>query len=200
MRYRLMAILLILLTCTIPVWAEEFLDKREFSITQAVDNFSLQSIKGDTFSLFDHSGEVVVFIFWSSNCPYIERYESRIRELVNEYAGQKVSFFGIASSITETPQKIKQVARERELDYDILLDPDHIIANKFGAVTTPQVFIVDPFGELVYDGAIDDQGWEIENPVTQQYVKNAIEDLLSGKSVQREITSAFGCTIKRNLD
>ena len=83
------------------------------------------------------------------------------------------------------------------MNYPILLDPSNKIADQFGAITTPHVFILDKEGKLIYEGAVDDQGWSEDNVAKKFYVKEALDQALKGEPVSISQTKSVGCTVKR---
>ncbi len=176
---------------------QAFLDQKTITLGQPVEDFELTDTAGNPFKLSEHRGKIVVFHFWSAQCPFVVRYEERLQNLTKDFSDKGVEVLGIASNKTESADKIKTVAEERRVNYPILLDPDQSIANKFGAITTPHVFIVDKEGHLVYEGSVDDQGWKDDNPITKSYARDAVEALLSGSPVPVSHTSTFGCSVKR---
>lgn len=177
--------------------AHEFLRKKTVDIEKAVPDFQLSDIEGNTLRLSDFKGKVVMIHFWSATCPFVVRYEPRIQFLAKEYASREVVVLGIASNVTETKDQIKTVAKERGVNYPILIDPGNKIADAFGAITTPHVYLVNQEGILVYEGSVDDQGWKEDASVTKEYVREAIEAILSGKAVPTPTTKTFGCSVKR---
>jgi len=162
-----------------------------------VPDFQLADTKGNSVTLSDYKGKVVMIHFWSATCPFVVRYEPRLQALTQAYTPKDVVVLGIDSNSTETLSQIKKVAGERGVNYPILLDPGNKIADTFGAITTPHVYLVNREGVLVYEGSVDDQGWKEEAPVTKEYAKEAIEATLSGNSVPSPTTKTFGCGVKR---
>ena len=74
----------------------------------------------------------------------------------------------------------------------------HKVADDYGAITTPHVYLINKEGALVYEGSVDDQGWSEKNPVTKNYVRDAMDALLADKPVPTPQTKTFGCTVKRS--
>ncbi len=178
---------------------QNFLERKEVAIGKPVPDFELKDAAGEIYRLSDLRGQHVMIHFWSATCPFVVRYEDRLRDITHDYKDQNVLVLGIDSNVNETPDQIEKVSRERNLSYPVLLDPDSRIADVFGAITTPHVFIVDGEGILVYEGSIDDQGWAEENPVTTNYAREVLNALVKGSEVPYTETSSFGCTVKRAL-
>ena len=80
----------------------------------------------------------------------------------------------------------------------VLRDAEHVVADLYGAVTTPHFFVVDEKGVLRYRGAPDDTSFRQREP-TVHYIKNAVEMLLNGRDPNPAETAAYGCTIVRHV-
>lgn len=174
-----------------------FLERKVVALGKSVPGFELEDTAGKTVHLSDYQGKIVMIHFWSATCPFVLRYEERIQQMVKDYANQGVVVLGIASNVNETKDQILKVTKERNINYPILLDPKQKIADQFGAITTPHLFIINKEGALAYEGSVDDQGWSEKNSVTQSYAREAIEALLSNIPVPNPKTDTFGCTVKR---
>lgn len=177
--------------------AQAFLEKKTVSIGESVQDFELTHMDGKPFKLSDTKGKIVLFHFWSATCPFVVRYEKRLQAIVTDYRAGGVQVIGIASNATENPDQIRKAAIEHGVNYSILIDPDHKIADQFGAVTTPHVYILNKNGELAYEGSVDDQGWAEENPVKENYARDALDALQKDLPVSTPVTKTFGCSVKR---
>ncbi len=180
-----------------PVFAEDFLARKSVQAGKEVADFSLQGLDGRSVKLSDLRGKVVMLHFWSAQCPFVVRYEERLQKITADYGDKGVVVYGIDSNITESRDKIEKVAAERKLNYPILLDPDSRIADQFGAITTPHVFIIDKEGRLAYEGGVDDQGWGEKDKPTRHYTRDALDALIAGKPVAVPQSKTVGCTVKR---
>lgn len=175
----------------------DFLDKKVVKIGEAVPDFTLQDLLGRAHRLSNYMGKTVLIHFWSATCPFVVRYHERLNEIADDYGPQGVVVLGIDSNSNETPEQIKQAAEERGVRYPILIDPDNQVADQFGAITTPHVFIINQEGKLVYEGAVDDQGYAEHNKVKESYARNALDSALAGSPVVNPVTKSVGCTVKR---
>lgn len=154
---------------------------------------TLGSLRGDA---------ATVVMFWSNQCPWVEKYEGRVTGLVSDYANRGVRFVLINSNDANAyPQEAASASAERAesagypagLTY--LSDPASDIAGAFGAQRTPHVYVFDGDGSLVYVGTIDDSPGDPDN-VKQSYLQDTLEAVVSGSNVPVPKTKAFGCTIK----
>lgn len=169
-------------------------DPANLKIGDKVPDFSTTNYDGNTYSLSLNSGYTVI-MFWSCECPYVQPYTSRINALVNEYTSKGVTFWAINSNNNESLERVKEHKSEKQYPFPVLKDNASYIADLFGAQKTPEIFVVDKDLTLVYHGRIDND--KDESKVTSSDLKNALEELLAGKSVTNATTVSFGCGIKR---
>lgn len=163
----------------------------------------LDRVDGGQASLGSLQGSVgTVVVFWSNQCPWVEKYENRLIDAVNTYSGQGIGFVLINSNNPSAyPQETAAQSAQRAnsgnypsgLAY--LADPSSDVARAFGAERTPHVFLFDENGTLVYVGAVDDSPGD-EGNVTDRYLQQALDAVVGGSSVPVPQTKAFGCTIK----
>lgn len=186
-----------LLLAVLPVSAQNFLEKKEVSFGKPVSDFTLANLEGKNVTLSNFKGKIVLLHFWSATCPFVVRYEERLQALTRDYAEKEVVVLGIDSNATESSDKIQKEAKKRGVNYPILIDEGNKIADQFGAVTTPHVYIIDREGKLAYEGSVDDQGWSEDNPVKQHFARDALQALIAGQTVLNPKTDTFGCTVKR---
>jgi peroxiredoxin len=158
--------------------------------------FTLPDATGKTHSLADTRGSKATVIIWvSTECPVSNAYNGRMASLAKEYEAKGFAFLGINSNKAETPQAIAAHAKEHDFTFPILKDADNVVADKYGASVTPEVYIVDSKGVLLYHGRIDDS--MKEEGVTTRDLKTALDALLAGQSIAKGESKAFGCSIKR---
>jgi hypothetical protein len=80
----------------------------------------------------------------------------------------------------------------------VVLDPTGAIGHLYEAKTTPNMFVIDPSGKLIYEGAIDDHPStdQADIPVSKNYVSAALSEAMSGKPVAEPVTRPYGCSVK----
>ena len=159
-----------------------------------VPDFKLKDLDGVKHTLLDARGDILVLVFWSAECPWSKRADELIESWRSDW-GDRVLLWMIASNVNEGRDLIQQVAKERGLE-TVLIDEDHIIADNFGAVTTPHCFVLDDVGHLRYRGAIDDTTFR-QREVTRYYLKDAVAALQAGGRPSPADTPGYGCTIVR---
>lgn len=160
------------------------------------ENFKLKDYNGKEYQLNDFkNSKVIVVMFIATQCPVSNAYNSRMAQLYSDYKDKSVTFLGINSNKQESSEEVKNHAKENKLDFIILKDPNNIIADKFGASVTPEIFVLNKNFEVLYHGRIDDS--RRENDVKTKDLRNALDEIISGKKVSVTDTKAFGCSIKR---
>lgn len=145
-------------------------------------------------------GSATVFVFWSNQCPWVDRYEDRIQAIASDFRGDGVRFLLVNANDAATfPKENLEASRERAdaAGYDVtyVRDDGARLAAALGASRTPHVFVFDDAATLVYAGAVDDSPASAEN-VEKPYLRNALQAVTSGESVPIADTKAFGCTLK----
>lgn len=167
----------------------------DVKIGDKVSDFTINNFDGNTYSLSKSGSEYTVIMFWSTSCPNVQPYTSRINALASEYMPKGVSFWAVNSNSTESTEEVKTHKTEKGYPFPVLKDDGNVVADLFGAQKTPEVFVVDKNMTLVYHGRIDNDRDELK--VTSSDLKNALDDLLAGRPVAKPTTVSFGCGIKR---
>jgi len=161
-----------------------------------VENFSLKDVNGKVHSLSDYKdSKGIVLMFIATQCPVSNAYNSRMVELYNEYSKKNIAVIGINSNKQESIEEIKNHSAENVFKFPVLKDVNNVIADKFQAGHTPEIFVLNSSYEVLYHGRIDDSRDESE--VEKRDLAAALNEILSGKPVSNPETKAFGCTIKR---
>ena len=164
-------------------------------------DFSLEGIDSKTHSLKSYSEkEIIVIIFMCNHCPYVKAVLKRIIDLQNEFIDRGVQFIGInPNDATRYPddslENMKIIAKENDFSFPYLIDPSQEVAKLYDAVCTPDLYVYDKNRKLVYRGRIDNN-WEDSEKVTQQDLKLALENILSGEVITSEQIPSMGCSIK----
>jgi len=129
---------------------------------QPAPDFSLPDLSGKLYCLADFRGRIVALNFWSADCPHAVRVDGALLELMGARPGYLV-LVSIASNTNEDQAHVRQAARARGLPL-VLLDDGHQLADAYGAVTTPHLFLIDSRGLLRYQGAFDDVTFRRRSP------------------------------------
>lgn len=137
-----------------------------------------------------------VALFWVSvDCPVSLAYEGRMKDIAARYSGKRIAFVGINSNSTESVAKTREHFEKQKLGFPIVVDAQNKVADAYGAMVTPEVFVINKQGVIVYHGAIDDS--QDESKIETRFLDAALTDFTSGKEIRNNSSKAFGCTIKR---
>jgi len=171
----------------------------ELKIGSPVPDFTLPSAAdGKPVALKELLGKsrAVAVIFVATKCPVSNAYNGRMAEIGKEYAARGIAFAGVNSNKTEPAAEVAEHATKNGFPFPVVKDDRNKVADAWGATKTPEVFVVDPKGTLLYHGRIDENQ---DNPgaVKSPDLRNALDAVLAGKPVPSPTTKAFGCTIKR---
>ncbi len=165
-------------------------------VGKPMPDFHLKSLGGSEVSWRDYQDQIVVVNFWSAECPWAEKADRELVEAFHSLGWEgRVAILPVASNATEPEEDLRRVSEERGLPA-VLLDPDHRVADLFGAATTPHCFIAGPDGVLRYQGAFNDLTFRQRTP-TRSYVIEAVQALLQGLPVPVSETAPYGCSIIR---
>ena len=170
--------------------------KAALAIGDAAPDFTLPDADGKEHSLASLKGKAgTVLIFVATKCPVSNAYNERMQKLAEEYRAKGVNVVGINSNSTEPAAEVKAHAAEKGLAFTILKDDGNRVADRFSAQYTPESFLLDASGRLVYHGRIDNS--KNADGVTSNDLRDAIEATLAGKAVANPEVKGFGCSIKR---
>jgi peroxiredoxin len=141
-------------------------------------------------------GELV--LAWTApGCPVAEVYAPRLAALAQRYAARGVRFFGVSSDADRDVAELRALTKKHALPYPLLVDADATLASRLSATTTTTVVVLDPNWRVRYRGAVDDQ-YDPKGRRAQpehEWLKDALEAVLSAKAVAVEATEAPGCPI-----
>ena len=135
----------------------------------------------------------LVVVFWSTTCPWADRYAPRLAELVEGYQS---AGFGFVLVDSNGPDALRQPLADT-LSLPVLQDPDGEVADAFGARRAPHAFLFGPGLGLLYDGSIDDSPASAAR-VRTPYLAQAMDQSVAGLPVEVQRTQAFGCTSDRD--
>jgi peroxiredoxin len=165
---------------------------------KAPDWSNLIGVDDKKHSLSDYKdADAVVLIFTCNHCPVAVAYEDRIIQLQKDYKDKNVQVVAINVNNLEADRldKMKERAEQKGFNFPYLYDPTQEVAKDYGARVTPDVVLLDKKGTVVYTGLIDDS-WMDPSAVNKQYLRDAIDAVLAGKTPPVAETKAQGCGIK----
>ena len=175
-------------------------------VGETAPDFTATDSNGKTHHLTDYKGKYVVLEWHNQGCPYTKKhYDSgNMQHLQKEWTGKGVVWFTVISSAPGTQgyvtasQENDYVKRMNAVPSAVLLDPEGSLGHLYAAKTTPHMYIIDPKGTLVYNGAIDDHPTPDPSDIaaSKNYVSAALQEALSGKPVGEAATRPYGCSVK----
>jgi peroxiredoxin len=169
-------------------------------IGKPIDTFTLKDSLGATHALSDWKDRrAIAVIFIGTDCPLAKQYGSKLADLAQRYKDKSVQFVAIDSNQQDSLAAMTHFARINKIEFPILKDPANQVADQFGAVRTPEAFVLDASRTIRYRGKIDDQfgvGYA-RSTAARHYLEDAINAVLAGKPVQAAVVEAVGCRIGR---
>ncbi|MCP4614268.1 MAG: redoxin domain-containing protein [Planctomycetes bacterium] len=161
--------------------------------------FNLNSFDGKTVSLSDYRGKTVVLEWFNMECPFsLYHYKTKntMASLAKKYKSKNVVWLAVNSTNHTTPKANKAFTQQHKLPFPILDDRSGKVGRAYGAKTTPHIFIINPRGRIVYNGAIDDSPMGKKKDGVVNYVDNVLAELTAGKAVSVSNTKSYGCSVK----
>jgi peroxiredoxin len=163
---------------------------------QPAPDFELPDLQGKLYRPCDYRGKILIINFWSAECPHSGRADELLGNLLEKWNGE-VELLSIAANRNESVQMVEEAAKTRHIPR-VLIDAQQVVADRYGAMTTPHVFVLDQVGILRYRGAVDDVTFR-HREATQFFLRDAVEALLQGRVPGVSETPAYGCTIVREI-
>jgi peroxiredoxin len=165
------------------------------------EGFALNDVRtGQPVSLSDfQDARGVAVIFIATQCPYSNAFNHVMADLAQKYESRGIVFLGINPNKTEPASEVLTHADQHGLKFTVLKDEGHVVADRFGATVTPEVFLLDANWKVVYHGALGNsrQPTADASQANGDELTAALEAFLAGEPIERSTTKMFGCTIKR---
>ena len=175
-------------------------------VNEPAPDFTATDSHGQSHSLNQYKGKYVVLEWHNQGCPYTRKHyvSGNMQALQKEWTEKGVVWFTVISS---APGTQGYVTASQENDYlgkmhavptAALLDPDGKVGRLYSAKTTPDMYVIDPQGKLIYSGAIDNRPTPDTADIqgADNYVSDALSSAMSGKPVAMSYTRAYGCSVK----
>ncbi|MEZ5962286.1 MAG: redoxin domain-containing protein [Planctomycetota bacterium] len=170
----------------------------------------LKDIDGNEHRAKSYQGKVTVVNFYSTQCPIQAAWDDRLAAIQNEFGKKDVVFLNIDSNRTEIGDQppvvsgdekpydsIRKHLKAKDLPFTVLVDHGNVVADLFGAKTTPDIFVFGKDGKLVYRGLIDDDQAQRKGDQAKRYLHDVLTKLVAGETVEAFETKPQGCSIKR---
>ena len=162
----------------------------------------LKDISGKEVSLKDASKANGLLVMFSCNtCPYVVKNQQRTNEICQYALKNNIGVVLVNSNEgnradADSYEAMQAYAKKQEYGWYYVVDKGSELADAFDAKRTPETFLFNKDGKLVYHGAIDDNPSEAGN-VSRRHLKEAIAETLAGKEVSVKTSRSVGCGIKR---
>lgn len=182
----------------------------EIGATAPKADVAMPAVSGSEYSLKDLKNENGLLVVFSCNtCPFVvgnpgknsEGWHGRYNE-----AHQQAKDAGVGMVLLNSNEafrddedsmiKMQNLAKEYGYTMPYVVDENHLVADAFGALTTPHIYLFDKEMKLVYKGAIDDNVND-SSAVEEHYLRDALQNLEAGKKINPNSTRQLGCSIKR---
>jgi hypothetical protein len=170
-----------------------------YQLGDTVAAFQLPRVEGGDLTVDPATAPATVVVFTANHCPYALAWHERIQQVTRDYADQDVRVVQInANNEVTHPADSTEASAKRVAAGDFagpyLRDEPQQLTRVFGAEKTPDIFVLDRAGTLVYRGA-PDANYDDES-ANASYLREALDDLLAGRPVARPATEPKGCSIK----
>src|ERR1700704_3067972 len=169
-------------------------------------DFSLTDSKGKTQTVSQYKGKYVVLEWFNPDCPFVKKHygSGNMQKLQAEFTGKGVVWLSIDSSAPglegnlTAEQAEKKMTEWKTKQTALVLDPDGKAGRAYAAKNTPHMFVINPEGKIVYEGAIDSKATPNPSDIASSTncVKGALEESLAGKTVSNANTKPYGCSVK----
>src|SRR5438477_1842960 len=167
-------------------------------VGSAAPDFSVSDSKGKTQSVSQYKGKYVVLEWFNPECPFVKKHYGggNMQKLQEEFTGKGIVWLSIDSSAPgkegslTAEQAEKKMSEWKTHQTALLLDPDAKAARAYAAKNTPHMFVINPEGKIIYEGAIDSKASPnpADIPTSTNYVRVALDEALAGKTVSNPTT------------
>ena len=164
--------------------------------------FSLADTEGKAVSLDDYKdAPALLVVFLCNHCPFVKHVLPRFVELAREYQRRDIGIVGISSNDVssypdDSPEKMAELSRKMDFPFPYLYDESQQVAKAYGAACTPDFYLFDQRGRLVYRGQMDDSRPTNGRPVTGADLRAAMDAVLEGRAIPDDQKPSIGCNIK----
>jgi peroxiredoxin len=178
------------------------------AVGSTAPDFSVSDSKGKTQSVSQYKGKYVVLEWFNPECPFVKKHygSGNMQKLQEEFTGKGVVWLSVDSSAPGKEGNLSAADAEKKItewkthSTAFLLDQDGKAGQAYGAKNTPHMFVINPEGKIIYEGAIDSKASPnpADIPTSTNYVRVALDEALAGKKVSNPTTRPYGCSVKYN--
>jgi peroxiredoxin len=189
-----------LLALTLTAWAVR--------VGDPAPDFTGTDSNGQTHKLSEYRGKYVVLEWTNNGCPYTRKHytSGNMQNLQKQWTAKGVIWLTVLSSAPGSqgymtaPAENAYMEKVHATPTAALLDPTGVVGHEFDAKTTPDMYVIDPEGKLIYAGAIDDHPTTDPSDIahSKNYVSDALTQAMAGQQVAVTSTRPYGCSVKYN--
>ncbi|MGA3135035.1 MAG: redoxin domain-containing protein [Terracidiphilus sp.] len=168
--------------------------------------FTATDSRGQSETLAQYRGKYVVLEWHNQNCPFTRKHyvSGNMQALQRQWTARGVIWLTVISSApgndgyVTAAEENDYLARMHAVPTAVLLDADGNLGRLYNAKTTPAMYVIDPQGKLIYEGAIDDRRTveQVDVQGARNYVSAALTEAMAGKPVATPYTRSYGCSVK----
>jgi hypothetical protein len=165
-------------------------------------NIGVKDVSGKVINLNEAKGANGLLVMFTCNtCPYVIRNQSRTKEVCGYAGDRKVGVMLLNANEGDRNggnsfEEMQAYAKAQGYSWYYAVDEKSVLANAFGASRTPECYLFDKNGKLIYHGAIDDSPGD-PSQVKRHHLQIAIDEMLAGKEISVKETRSVGCSINR---
>ena len=168
----------------------------------SVPQFELRDTLGATHTSAEWAARKAVLLYFVTvDCPVGNSYVPEMNRLREAYAGRGIAFYAVQADPSVSGAAVARYARDYRYSFPVLLDPAQTLVRHTNATVTPQTAVLSPEGKLLYLGPVDNRVEDFgkQRPrATESYVREVLDEVLSGKEVSVASHKSIGCAIPRD--
>ena len=178
----------------------------DVKVGEVAPDFTAKDSAGKEHKISALKGKIVVLEWTNPGCPFVKKhYGSKNMQNLQKYAKEKGAVWLSVNSSAKgkegnvNAEEENKIIKEQGSNADgVILDEEGTIGKLYGAKTTPHMFVIDKENKIAYMGAIDDKSSVDAEEVktAHNYVKEAIDALVAGKTPAKQVTTQYGCSVK----
>jgi peroxiredoxin len=154
----------------------------------------------DSLPALESGNKATVYVFMTPDCPLCQGYAATLNALVDSFAGKNIKLIGIIPGDAYKPEEIRSFKTNYNLHFDVISDPGFVYTKRFDAKVTPEVFVTDSAGTVLYSGRVDDWMYETGKKrlqPTEHNLRDVLTAIANGEKRTFVNTQALGCIIER---
>ena len=162
----------------------------------------MKDISGKEISFKEAMKQNGLLVMFSCNtCPFVIKHQQKTKEVAGHALTNNIGVILLNSNEAsrdgnDSFEAMKEYASEQGYKWNYAVDKDSKMANAFGATMTPECFLFNKDGKLLYHGAINNKPRDPNNG-DKEYLKQAMDEMIAGKTISQSTYPQYGCSIKR---